>query len=340
MCLTSRQSHLYHKIYECVTSEPFWTSMASILEDPREYFPRSHERTLMCLLGALTWLKPEAKGAVTPAATLEASYVSNARQAARAFLDSKEPKPPHAIELAEELIDETRKSLTIRDDPLQGEALKKVEEEISASKVVVPEDAAYFWQALRKIAKHAFNKKYWDAAESAYAHAILEGGHVISDEDISLLHSNQALALLKAGNPKQAAHAAGQAIKFDPDNSKAYYRRALGLLEELPEYPEVIKQLTPKNKEEKTNAANDQAELAETAYRVAERLRQMEPNDDKVSELYERAKERHELFSAAKENMELALQGQIQNDLPMPMPEHLAPKAPEVEPEMRLSELD
>lgn len=88
------------------------------------------------------------------------------------------------------------------------------------------EDAAHAWQTLKLLGNEAVSAQLLWPAETIYRMALEEGGDVLPEAEASILHSNRALVLLKAGHLEDAAAAAEEALQLNGHNSKAEIGRA------------------------------------------------------------------------------------------------------------------
>jgi len=228
---SARQAHLQHQVWRSLVSREFWQNFAKIIGDPAERFPKSHENCVRILAGAVGWLRPEA-GAIPEA--VAAPDVSEAAEALKAYLESGVGIRPDIRGCTEDLLQELLDVPKIREDPLRGEELVEAREDLFDEEAVERENAAHAWQALRRLGGEAFGAGLLWPAEAAYRLALEEGASVVPHREASIISSNRALVLLKAGHPAEAADAAAEALRRDPRNAKAAYRRALGLLEQLP----------------------------------------------------------------------------------------------------------
>lgn len=225
---SSRQAHLHHKAYGCLCSGPFWRNIARIIAEPHETFPKSYSSCVRILAGAVGWLRPE--GDDVPEAGCP-SNVGVAAEAMKQFLDHANV-PPEIHGVSEDLLQELLDKPTVRVDPLRDAELAAARKSLFSPDAESREDAAHGWQALRKVGNDAFKAGLVWPAEASYRLAMEFGGDVLPSSEASLIESNRALALLRAGHPDEAATAAASALQHDPNNVKAAYRRAQALLEQ------------------------------------------------------------------------------------------------------------
>ncbi|CAJ1443263.1 unnamed protein product, partial [Effrenium voratum] len=253
-----RQAHLQHQIFHCLRSAAFWQNLSQILLEPGEVFPRSFASSIRLMAGSIGWLAGvQVQAPETAEAKLE---VQNAAAAVQQVMPKLQPE---LRGLAEDLIEELSRVPAIRSDPLCGEALEKVRRSIFNEAAQQREDAAHAWQALKLLGNEAFGAGQLWPAEAIYRLALEEGESVLPDPEASVLASNRALVLLKAGHFAEAAAAAARALQWDLRNAKAAFRQAQALLE-LGSDPSAA-----------LLAAQKAAELA--------------PSDAKVAELLQRA---------------------------------------------------
>jgi len=277
-----RQAHLHHQIWRCLRSRAFWQNFARIIADPAERFPRSHENCTRIIAGAIGWMRPEERcipEAVAP------PDVSEAADAIRAYLGGSKGIRPDIRGIAEDLLEELTVGLKMKEDPLQGEALEDAREDLFEDEAVRRESSAHAWQALRRLGNDAFKKGLIWPAEAAYGLALQEGGTQLPDHEASLILSNRSLMLLKAGHPADAARSAAEALRRDPRNAKAAYRRAVGL-EAL-----ASAEIAPGDG---AAALRRGLRFAEEAFEAAELAARLEAKDAKVAELLQKAKGRLE----------------------------------------------
>mmetsp|Transcript_62672 Transcript_62672/g.177965 ORF Transcript_62672/g.177965 Transcript_62672/m.177965 type:complete len:470 (-) Transcript_62672:46-1455(-) len=266
---SARQGHLHHQVFLCLRSGAFWRNFAKIVGEPHELFPKSHAHGIRILGGAVGWLRPE-EGEVPQEGA--AADVQEAAEALQRFLDGGRV-PPELRGLTEDLLQELLDVPLIRDAPLSGADLEAAREALFAPTAVAREDAAHAWQALRRLGNEAFGAGLVWPAEAAYRLALAEGAAAVPASEASLLHSNRALALLKAGHPAEAAEAGASALELDRRNAKAAYRRAQALLQE--------------SKHTEGGAA---VASAQSAVEAAELASSLEPRDQKVAELLQQAR--------------------------------------------------
>jgi len=281
---TSRQAHLHHQVFVCFRSESFWRNLARIVAESAEVFPDSHNNSVKALAGAVGWLRPEEGVLPEEGAIAGMEEVATALQS---FLDSRVPAKPDVRYLAEELMAELSNAPTIRSDPLRGVELEAACRELFAPDAEANEDAAHAWQCLRLLGNEAFGAGLIWPAVAAYRMALTEGGDTLPDAEASLIDSNRALALIRAGHHAQAAEAAARALEYDPHNAKAAYRRAQALLEQPGASVSIIQD-------------------AVVAAEIAARL---EPMDAKVKDLLAMAKVR---FAETCPGEDVAAQGPAQ----------------------------
>eukprot|EP00929_Paragymnodinium_shiwhaense_P025417 TRINITY_DN15378_c0_g1_i1.p1 TRINITY_DN15378_c0_g1~~TRINITY_DN15378_c0_g1_i1.p1 ORF type:complete len:444 (-),score=115.46 TRINITY_DN15378_c0_g1_i1:287-1618(-) len=239
---SGRQGHLFQQVFQCLSSKKLWRSLAKIVAEPNEVFPKSHASCLRILAGALGWLRPEegmpgGPGENAPGAAAAQGpqlATSEAKEALQLFIESRvyRESMPDIRGLSEDLLEELSNRVLCRRPPLEGkEALEKARQAVFNPGSQDREDHAHAWQALKQLGTDAFKKGLIWPAEATYRLALVEGGEVVPATEASLINSNLALVLLKAGHHEEAADAAAAALKSDPRNAKAAYRRAQALLE-------------------------------------------------------------------------------------------------------------
>jgi len=189
---------------------------------------------------------------------------------------------PELRPLADELLREFKDSPVCRSDPLAGSELRAAREALFGAGAEQREDAAHAWQSLRKLGNEAIKAGLIWPAEAAYRLALEEGASVVPATEASVIDSNRALALLKAGHHLEASVAAERALEKDPRNAKAAFRRAQALLD-LP------------------GAGAKELRAAEEAAAIAARL---EPKDTKVAETLSRARKLLEAMSSSDDKAE------------------------------------
>jgi len=266
---SSRQAHLHHQVFRCLRSRAFWSNTARIVGEPHELFPRSHANCVRMLAGAIGWLRPQEDGAKPECGTLLGQ--EDVEDALTRLLDSSGSalaSDPEIRNLATELQREFQDNPVVRSDPLKGAELEAAREAIFGGDAERREDAAHAWQSLRKLGNDSIKAGLIWPAEAAYRAALEEGGKFVPTTEASLIDSNRALALLKAGHHLEAAAAAESALERDPRNAKAAYRRAQALLD----FPD---------------AGSREVRAAEKAASIAADL---EPKDAKVAEMLQRAR--------------------------------------------------
>jgi hypothetical protein len=131
-------------------------------------------------------------------------------------------------------------------------------------------------------------------AEAAYRLALNDGAGTVPAEEVSLIHSNHALVLLRAGQPSDAVAASTKALELNPCNAKAANRQAQALLEQ-------------------TQAASGQnaVDLVLRAAEAAELAARFSPNDAMVAELLHKTTARqHNASDVKAKNSQLASQEQ------------------------------
>eukprot|EP00931_Biecheleriopsis_adriatica_P118781 TRINITY_DN94101_c0_g1_i1.p1 TRINITY_DN94101_c0_g1~~TRINITY_DN94101_c0_g1_i1.p1 ORF type:complete len:476 (+),score=130.17 TRINITY_DN94101_c0_g1_i1:43-1428(+) len=277
--LSSRQKHLQHEVFLCLKSGALWKNLGSILSEPGEVFPRSHTSSIRLCAAAIGWLRP-VDGAVPEAGA--PPDVTSVVTAISGVLENGPGLAPDVRGMAEDLIEELVGVPTIRADPLSGAALSEAEKALFDKEAQAHEDAAHAWQALRKLGNEAFGSGLLWPAEAAYRLALEDGADALPEAEASLIASNRALALLKAGHYAEAAEAAGDALERDPRNAKAAYRRAQALLEQIGPEPGL-----------------GSLKLAQQAVAAAESASRLEPKDAKVSEMLEKARTRAKELDSA-----------------------------------------
>jgi len=271
-----RPAHIQHQIYSCLRSGPFWRNLGRILEEPGEVFPKSHASSIRLLAAAVGWLHPQAgpQAETVPEAALPAD-VKVASAALQGCLDRGLHLAPEIRGAAEDLLEELDPIPSIRSDPLRGEQLRAAKAAIFDAEAQQEEDAAHAWQALRKLGNEAFKEGLLWPAEAAYRLALEDGEASLPETEGSLIASNRALVLIKAGHFAQAAESAADALERDPRNAKAAYRRAQALLDQSAEVADI-----------------SALALAQDAVVAAERAAALEPKDKKVTEVLEKSKAR------------------------------------------------
>jgi len=275
--MSSRQAHIQHQVYLCLKSGAFWRNLGAILEETGEVFPRSHASCIRLLAAAIGWLRPE------PGCVPEAGAPPDVSVALAALQQCLEQGPglaPDVRGCAEDLLEELQEAPTLRTDPLRGQELKEAEEALFDHEAQSEEDAAHAWQALRKLGNEAFGSGLVWPAEAAYRLALEDGAAALPEAEASLISSNRALTLLKAGHPAEAAEAAGDALVRDPRNVKAAYRRAQALLEQ-------------------SASSSNPLALAREAVAAAEAAAKLDSKDAKIMEMLDKAKMRAEELAAS-----------------------------------------
>jgi len=277
MTSSLRQAHLHHQVFVCLRSGDLWRNFAKIIAEPHELFPRSHAHSVKILLGAIGWLHPE-PGEISEVGLPDGMHETV--EALKRFLDAA-VTTPDVRGLAEDLLHELQDSPTVRADPLRGKRLDDARKDIFAPAAVGREDAAHVWQSLRRLGNEAYGAGLTLPAEAAYRLALDDGGATVPAEEASLIHSNRALVLLRAGQPSEAVAAATKALELNSRNAKAAYRQAQALLEQ-------------------TQAASGQnaVDLTLRAVEAAELAACLSPSDAKVAELLRKVHECKELIGA------------------------------------------
>lgn len=264
---SSRQEHIHHQVFLCLRSRSYWSHIARIIREPNELFPRSHAHCLRLLLGAIAWLKPS-DGALPESGTL---LGADETEDALSFLLQNPGNAlathPEARHWAEDVLMELKGQPVIRTDPLKGADLNKAMAEVFDPNSRAREDAAHAWQSLRQLGNDSVKAGLIWPAEAAYRLALEEGGKIVPQKEASLIESNRALVLLKAGHHLEAAAAAQAALERDPRNAKAAYRRAQALIE----------------------APNASAEQLRSALLAATLAAKLEPKDTKVMQMFQKA---------------------------------------------------
>lgn len=277
MTSSLRQAHLHHQVFVCFRSSDLWKNFAKIIAEPHELFPRSHAHSVKILLGAIGWFHPE-PGEIAEVGLPDGMH--DTVEALKRFLEAG-VTTPEVRQLAEDLLRELQDSPTIRADPLRGKRLDDARKDIFSPAAVGREDAAHVWQSLRRLGNEAFGAGLIWPAEAAYRLALDDGGTAVPAEEASLIHSNLALVLLRAGQPSDAVVASTKALELNSRNAKAAYRQAQALLEQ-------------------TQAASGQTavDLVLRAVRAAESAAGLSPNDAKVAELLRKVRECKEEIGA------------------------------------------
>jgi len=256
---SGRQAHLQHHVFLCLSSGKLWQYCGLILSEPGEVFPKSYSSSIQLLAAAIGWLRPQTGHEVAEATV--PPEVKGAMTALQRCAKGSTPLAPEMRQVAEELLEELADLPTIRSDPMSGEALKKCQSNLFDPAMQKREDAAHAWQTLKLLGNEAVSAKLLWPAETIYRMALEEGGDVLPEAEASILHSNRALVLLKAGHFEDAAAAAEEALQLNGHNSKAAFRQAQALME-------------------LGSAA---------ALQAAERAHRLEPKDAKVFQLLEKA---------------------------------------------------
>lgn len=277
---SSRQAHLDHQVFLCLRGSAFWQNLAKIFSQPHEIFPKSHVHTVRMLAGAIGWLRspegmmPEVGGPLVPGEEVQ--------EALKAFLDNKNVHiMPDIQQIAEEMLREFGESPVVRPDPLRGEELRSAQAALFEPESERREDRSHAWQALKRLGNDAFKAKLIWGAETSYKLALEEGGEAVPAHEASLIESNRALVLLRAGHHQEAVEAAVRALEQNPKNAKAAFRYATALLEQdVPDSP---------------RAALTSARATLAAARLAADL---EPKDASVAAALEKAEKRAEEAAA------------------------------------------
>mmetsp|Transcript_33294 Transcript_33294/g.74852 ORF Transcript_33294/g.74852 Transcript_33294/m.74852 type:complete len:446 (-) Transcript_33294:29-1366(-) len=257
-----RQAHLQHNIFLCLKSGELYKNVADILSQPGEVFPRSFASSIRLLAGAVGWLRP--MDDAVPEGTVPPEAAACVAALQRCVSESQGALAPDVRSTAEALMEDLARNPTVRSDPLSGEALAKAELSIFDDESQLMEDAAHAWQALKLLGNEAFKSGLLWPAEAAYRLALEDGKAAIPETEASVVASNRALVLLKAGAAAEAAASAAEALVRNPRNSKAAFRRAQALME-LPG-------------------------CAQEALKAAEVAAELEPKDTQVTELLLRAR--------------------------------------------------
>mmetsp|Transcript_88210 Transcript_88210/g.175214 ORF Transcript_88210/g.175214 Transcript_88210/m.175214 type:complete len:536 (-) Transcript_88210:177-1784(-) len=272
-----RQAHLHHQVFVCLRSGDLWKNFAKIIAEPHELFPRSHAHSVKILLGAIGWLHPE-PGEISEVGLPDGMH--DTVESLKRFLEAG-VTTPDVRGLAEDLLRELQDSPAIRADPLRGKRVDDAHKDIFAPAAVAREDAAHAWQSLRRLGNEAYGAGLIWPAEAAYRLALNDGAGTVPAEEASLIHSNHALVLLRAGQPSDAVAASTKALELNPCNAKAAYRQAQALLEQ-------------------TQAACGQnaVDFVLRAVEAAELAARLSPNDAKVAELLRKVHECKEAIGA------------------------------------------
>jgi len=257
---SGRQAHLQHHVFLCLSSGKLWQHCGQILSEPGEVFPKSYTSSIQLLASAVGWLRPQT-GHTVPEATVPPE-AKGAIAGLQSCTKGGNSLAPEMRAVAQDLMEELADMPTIRSDPMSGEALKKCQSSLFDPAMQQREDAAHAWQTLKLLGNEAVSAQLWWPAEAIYRIALEEGGDVLPEAEASILNSNRALVLLKAGHFQEAADAADEAIQLNGYNSKAAFRQAQALMELG----------------------------SSAALQAAERAQQLEPKDAKVLELLEKAK--------------------------------------------------
>eukprot|EP00928_Gymnodinium_smaydae_P060508 TRINITY_DN441_c0_g1_i1.p1 TRINITY_DN441_c0_g1~~TRINITY_DN441_c0_g1_i1.p1 ORF type:complete len:479 (+),score=96.89 TRINITY_DN441_c0_g1_i1:66-1502(+) len=269
LATSGRQAHLQHTAYTCLRSSTFWRNVTQILLEPHEIFPKSHANSIRLLAGAFSWLCQPSGAGPEPGAALPTSKVQEALQS---FIDGEmyRASTPDIRGAAEDLLEELQGAPVCRPAAATDESLAAAREGLFGAAAAKAEEAAHAWQALRQLGNDAFKAGLIWPAEAIYQLAIEEGGAAIPPTEASLVHSNRALALLRAGHWADAAIAAEESLALDAGNAKAAYRYASALIE--------------------LACTSSVRGRAAKALRAAELATRLEPRDAKVQSLLERAR--------------------------------------------------
>lgn len=290
----TRQAHLSHQVFRCLTSAAFWSNLSKVVAEKHEVFPRSHSYCVRILAGAVGWLRPENPNAV-PEAGPPRSMLETTDALKSLLADSV--APPDIRGLAEDLLEELLASPRIREDPQIGEELAKANRTIFAPEAEAREDAAHAWQALRQLGNEAVGAGLLWPAEAAYRLAMQEGASAVPSTEASLIHSNRALVLLRAGHHREAAVAAADALEQNPRNVKAAYRRAQALLDA--------------DGNAGAEATRERARTLRDALEAAELAARLDPQDAKVSEMLARAQQKLAELGEVKEAEEVPAEDKL-----------------------------
>jgi len=277
MTSSLRQAHLHHQVFVCLRSGDLWRNFAKIIAEPHELFPRSHAHSVKILLGAIGWLHPD-PGEISEVGLPDGMHET--AEALKRFLEAA-VTTPDVRGLAEDLLRELQDSPTMRADPLRGKRLDDARKDIFAPAAVSREDAAHVWQSLRRLGNEAFGAGLIWPAEAAYRLALDYGGATVPAEEASLIHSNRALVLLRAGQHSEAVVASTKALELNSRNAKAAYRQAQALLEQT-----------------QTANGHNAVDLILRAVEAAESAACLSPSDAKVAELLRKVHERKEAIGA------------------------------------------
>lgn len=265
---SDRQALLHHEVFSCFMSRHFWMNLAKIIGERHETFPKSHANCIRIMGSAVGWLRPATEDGV-PERGLPPDGLEAAQDALQHFLECV-PTSPDIRGIAEDLQAGLKEVPRVRADPLQGAELAEAMELLFSKDSEAREDAAHAWQSLRRLGNEAFSAGLVWPAEASYRLSLEAGGSAVPASEASLICSNRALVLLKAGHHEEAAAAAAIALEHNPRNAKAAYRRAQALLELSSPDASAVR------------AAAEAAELAAT----------LEPKDAKVAETLRQARER------------------------------------------------
>eukprot|EP00933_Yihiella_yeosuensis_P002103 TRINITY_DN10347_c0_g1_i1.p1 TRINITY_DN10347_c0_g1~~TRINITY_DN10347_c0_g1_i1.p1 ORF type:complete len:471 (+),score=94.72 TRINITY_DN10347_c0_g1_i1:63-1475(+) len=290
---SSRQAHIQHQVYACLTSTHYWRNLGRIIAEPAEVFPKSHISSMRLLAGAVGWLRLESELGAVPEAGMP-SEVKEACDALKQCLDNGPPLPPDVRGLGEDLLEELQSVPTIRPDPLRGEALANAKKILFDPEAQSQEDAGQAWQALKKLGNEAIGKGLFWPAEGTYRLALEEGAAALPPTEGSIIASNRALALLKAGHHAEAAESASDALERNPNNAKAAFRRAQALLEQP------------------ASSLTDPAGTIHAAVDAAEIAVKLEPTDAKVAEILSQAKQRLSELRVSEQSGESQLVGGLE----------------------------
>lgn len=284
MTSSLRQAHLHHQVFVCLRSGDLWKNFAKIIAVPHELFPRSHTHSVKILLGAIGWLHPE-PGEISEVGLPDG--IHDTEEALKRFLESA-ITTPDVRGLAEDLLRELQDSPTMRADPLRGKRLDDARKDIFAPAAVGCEDAAHAWQSLRRLGNEAYGAGLIWPALAAYKLSLDYGGATVPAEEASLIHSNCALVLLRAGQPSEAVAASTKALELNSRNAKAAYRKAQALFEQ-------------------TQAASGRTtvDIILRAVEAAESAACLSPSDAKVMELLRKVHECKEAMGTTALSQEL-----------------------------------
>lgn len=281
---SARQGHLHHQVFVCLRSPSFWNNFSQIIAEPFEVFPKSHAHSIKVLASAVGWLRPEEGAAVLGPSAVDSSIFKESLQK---FIEGEVFKQsfPDIRGVAEDLLQELDEGIVCRPDPLNSKAASDAYEMIFAPDADRRENAAHSWQSLRQLGNEAFKVGFVWPAEACYRLALSEAGEFVPAMEASMIESNRAMALLKAGHPADAALAAETALAKNGKNAKSAFRRATALLE-------------------LASGGKSAARAAADAVTAAELAAKLEPTDANVAKLLVKARARADELGTPEDDLE------------------------------------